>query len=235
MKFNKQFMILSLFILAACLTSCVDVGDLKEETYTIPLGEAKSVEMELKMGTGELGVRGGADSLMEGDFFYNVEEWKPEVSYHETGQRGILKIRQQKSSGMPVGKSENRWEVTLNDSVPLEIDLDFGVGDGTLDLRSLLLESLDVEMGVGELTIDLAGRREKDLRVNIDGGIGSATLFLPEEIGVRAEVQGGIGSVDAIGFHKDGKIYKNKAYGHTDVAIHIDIEAGIGSIELRLK
>lgn len=235
MKFNKNIFIFSIIVLAVGLTSCVDVGDLKEETYDIPLGEAKSVAMELKMGTGELGVRGGADLLMEGDFFYNVEDWKPEVSYHVTGQRGILKVRQKKSSGVPVGKTENRWEVTLSDSVPLEIDLEFGVGDGTLDLRSLLLESLDVEMGVGELTIDLSGKREKDLKVNIDGGIGSAILYLPEKIGVRAEVEGGIGSVDASGFHKDGRIYKNKAFGQTDVTIHIDIEAGIGSIELLLK
>ena len=87
----------------------------------------------------------------------------------------------------------------------------------------------------GELTVDLSGEQKQNLEVVIDGGIGSATLYLPRHIGVRVRVDGGLGSVNARGMNKKGNVYTNETYGKTDVSIEIDIDAGIGSIDLELK
>jgi len=112
---------------------------------------------------------------------------------------------------------------------------DFGAGEGDLDLRGLDLESLDIDMGVGDLTVDLSSQPEQDLEVTIDGGIGSAKVYLPENIGVRVDVDKGIGSVHAQGMIKRGNTYTNEAFGKTETTIDITIDAGIGSIDLRLK
>jgi predicted membrane protein len=90
-------------------------------------------------------------------------------------------------------------------------------------------------MGVGELKLDLSGERKQNLEVKIDGGIGHGTIYLPETIGVRVKVEGGIGSVDSHSLAKTGDYYTNEAYGKTDVTLDIQVEAGIGSIDLRLK
>lgn len=217
------------------LGACVAVGELMEDTHTVQLGDAKSVKLFLDMGAGELELQGGARDLMEGYFVYNIERWKPEVNYYVSGNQGTLKVRQGKTHGVPMGNTKNRWDISLRNDVPLDLNVDFGAGKGTLDLRGLILESLNVDMGVGELRVDLSGERKESFRVKIDGGIGSATVYLPEDIGVRVEVDKGIGSVHARGLHKSGDIFTNDAYGKTNVSIKMEIEAGIGSIDLRVK
>jgi len=224
-----------LFLAIAGMGACVAAGDLMEDTHTVQLGDAKSVKLYLNIGAGELELQGGARDLMEGDFLYNIERWEPEINYHVSDSQGTLRIRQGKTRGVPVGNTKNRWDISLNNDVPLDLNVNFGAGKGTLDLRGLILESLDIDMGVGELRVDLSGERKESLRVKIDGGIGSATVYLPEEIGVRVEVDKGIGSVHARGLHKSGDIFTNDAYGKTDVTIKMEIEAGIGSIDLKLK
>lgn len=226
-----------IFILlaGALFAACVAVGELKEETRTIALDNAESVNVELKMGAGELKLEGGARELMEGHFSYNIDHWKPEIDYHLVGKRGILSVRQGKSHGIPVGNEKNKWEIYLKNDIPLDLKLKFGAGEGKIDLREMTLNSLAIDMGVGEMTLDLSGERKKSLDVTIDGGIGHGTLYLPENLGVKIRIDGGIGSVNAAGFSKSGHVYTNDAYGKTDVLIDINIDAGIGSIDLKLR
>jgi len=235
MRSKEILKILILTLLVGGSGACVAVGELKEEIQTVELGEAETVELELEMKAGELRVQGGARELMEGYFSYNVDQWKPDIEYSVTGSRGILRVEQGKSSGMTIGKKENKWDITLSNDVPVDINIDFGAGAGNLDLRGLMLESLDIDMGVGELKVDLTGERNQSLDVVIDGGVGSATIYLPEDVGVRVKVDGGIGSVNARDMIKKGHFYTNDAYGKTDISIDVDIDAGIGSINLILK
>ena len=229
----KTLCLVGLFLVS--IGACIEVGDIEEDHHAIDLGRARSVEVRLKMSAGEMFLQGGADKLMEGYFQYNVEAWKPEVDYSVSERQGRLTVEQESRRGIPFGDSKNRWEMSFGEDVPLEIRIDFGAGEGHLDMRDLDLRRLDIDMGVGELTVDLTGRRQHDLKVKIDGGIGSATLLLPEDIGVRVHVDGGIGSVDAHGMSKSDHTYTNDAYGRTDVTIEVEIDAGIGSVDLRLK
>src|SRR5215212_11342187 len=70
------------------------VGKMQEESKSVDPKNAQSARAQLKMGAGELNVTGGADQLMEGDFSYNVSEWKPKVSYEVSGQQGELLVKQ---------------------------------------------------------------------------------------------------------------------------------------------
>ena len=235
MQFVKIQKIMLVALLVGGLVGCKVAGELQEDTRTIELGKAESVELRLNMAAGVLRLQGGAGELMESYFKYNIDRWKPEVGYSLSGSRGILKVKQGKSSGMTVGKKRNIWEIRLSNDVPMDIKVNLGAGQSKLDLRGLMLESLNVDMGVGELTVDLSGEQNQNLDVVIDGGIGSATLYLPRHIGVRVSVDGGLGSVNARGMNKKGNVYTNETYGKTDISIEIDIDAGIGSIDLELK
>ena len=227
--------ILIVTLLLGSISACVEVGELREDYHAIKLEKAQVVEARFKMSAGELSIQGGAKDLMEGYFEYNVDEWKPDVDYSVSGRRGRLIVRQTGRTGIPIGDSKNRWDVTLGRDVPIDLRLDFGAGESHLDLRGIDIRDVDIDMGVGELTLDLTGELKEDLKVNIDGGIGSATIYLSEFVGVRVKVDGGIGSVDARGMNKNDHTYTNDAYGETDITIYIEIDAGIGSIDLRLK
>jgi predicted membrane protein len=235
MRFNQTQKILLLIFLVGGIGACVAVGELVEETQTVELGEAESVELDLDIGAGTLKVQGGARELMEGYFVYNIEGWKPEIRYSVTGTRGILKVKQGQCSAMTIGKKRNKWNISLSNDVPLDIKVDFGAGEGNLDLRGLILNSLDIDMGVGELKVDISGEQKQSLDVSVDGGVGSATIYLPLDVGVRVEVDGGIGSVNARGMIKKRGVYTNDAYGKTEVTIDVEVDAGIGSIDLILR
>ena len=63
---------------------------MQHESRSIQPEDTKSVRANLKMGAGELNLTGGAGRLMEGDFSYNVAEWRPKVTYEVSGDEGNL-------------------------------------------------------------------------------------------------------------------------------------------------
>ncbi len=235
MKFTNIRKITLVILLAAGLVGCEVAGQIIDDTHSIELGGAEFVDVKLDMGVGELSLHGGARELMEAEFRYNIDHWKPEVKYRVTGNRGVLTVKQGKSRRMTVGRKRNEWDISLNDDVPIHLTIDCGVGESKLDLSGLTLKSLDIDMGVGELTVDLSGELKQSLDIVVDCGIGSATLYLPEDVGIRARIDHGIGSVNASGFKKRGGVYTNDAYGETEVSIDIEVDSGIGSLDLKLR
>lgn len=235
MNFTNIRKIMLVILLAAGFVGCEVAGEFIDDTHTIELGKAEFADVKLDMGVGELSIQGGARELMEAYFRYNIDHWKPEVTYRVTGSRGVLTVKQGKSRRMTVGRKRNEWDISLNDDVPIHLTVECGVGQSKLDLVGLTLKSLDIDMGVGELIVDLSGELKQSLDIVIDCGIGSATIYLPEEIGIRAKIDHGIGSVNARGFKKRGEIYTNDAYGETEVSIDIEVDSGIGSLDLKLR
>src|SRR5919112_3337366 len=96
-----------------------EIGKMHEESKSVDPKNAQSTRTQLKMGAGELNLTGGADQLMEGDFSYNVAEWKPEVSYDVSGDEGELVVKQGGSKGSNLtGETRNEWDIRLNDELP---------------------------------------------------------------------------------------------------------------------
>jgi hypothetical protein len=58
--------------------------------------------------------------------------------------------------------------------------------------------------------------------------------MLPSEVGVRAKAQGGLGKINAKGLQQEGNSYVNDAYGGSDVTLMVDIQGGIGEINLEV-
>ena len=223
--------ILALIGLAA---ACDEPRDLMTETRTVALEGADRAEVSLQMGAGELKVRAADQGpLLEGSFEFSRERYRPEVEYSVFGEKGRLQVRQPRRRGIQFGSTRNEWDLRLSRAVPLELDIDLGAGRNELDLRGLKIVRLDIDMGVGEVLLDLGGPHERSFDVKIDGGIGSAKIRFPSEVGVRVRVDGGLGSVDAHGLTKTGGAYVNEAYGKSAVTIDVDIDAGIGSLDLR--
>lgn len=215
--------------------ACARVGELETITKAIPLDSAQSLEADIRMNAGELKLEGGATGLLDATFRTNVERWKPEVDYRLEGTRGVLLIEQPRHEGLSWGRAENNWNIRLNDDLPVDITAKFGAGEAHLDLGRLTIKDLNLKMGVGDLTVDLTDYSRQGFSGLIKGGVGHATLYLPKGIGVRVSVHGGLGSIDATGFKIDHRVYTNDAYGSSATSIDLTVEAGIGSLDLRLR
>jgi hypothetical protein len=210
-----------------------DRGDYSSHTEeVVELQGATSVRAELKMGAGALNIEGGSGHLLNSRFLFNRKWDSPRVNYHVSDGKGELEISQDKGSGINFGASDNNWDLTFTNDVPLEFRIDMGAGQGDLKFRDMKVTDLELHMGAGQVELDLTGPRNSDLDVTIKGGVGQATIRLPKDVGVRAHAAGGIGSVSAEGLKKDGNDYTNDIWGKTPHKITLDVQGGIGSIEL---
>lgn len=207
-------------------------GPAQTESRSVKLGDAKSVQVEVKMGAGELKLGGGATDLLDADFTYPASRWKPEIDYTVRGSRGSLEIRQPGGTGGPHRGGQYSWELRLNDKVPMELRVELGAGKAELTLGTLALSKLELNMGVGETVVDLTGDWKNDFEAKIHGGVGQATVKLPRDVGVRVRARGGIGEIRAGELKKDGDTYTNDAYGKSSVTLQVEVEGGIGQINL---
>jgi N-terminal domain of toast_rack, DUF2154 len=212
-----------------------EVGKLQRESKSVDPKDAQSSRTQLKMGAGELNLTGGADQLMEADFSYNVSDWKPRVSYDVSADEGELVVKQGGAGGSSLsGETRNEWEIRLNDEVPTDLVVQMGAGESDLDLDSLSLTGLKLQMGAGKTTVDLTGDYAKDFDVSIQGGVGEATVLLPSEVGVKAKAEGGLGKINAEGLKRVGDSYVNDTYGESDVNLSVDVQGGVGEINLKV-
>jgi hypothetical protein len=229
---SASILLPSVLLLGGCNPDFSPPGPERTETRSVDLDNSEEVRAELRMGAGELRVRGGAAKLMEARFMYNRLRLRPEVTYHggNAGFRGHLLV--QEPSGVHGGSKRYEWELAFNDEKPLDLEVKCGAGESRLELGELSLRRVEVEMGVGELRLDLRGTPKNDYSVFIRGGVGEATVYLPTGVGIEADAKGGIGDMQITGLEKREGRYVNDALGHAKTTVRLDIRGGIGSIRL---
>lgn len=217
-------------LMPACVVTTDRPANVEHDARSIDLKGAKSAHVEIEIGAGELVMRGGAAPLMDADFRYRGDA-KPEVHYDVTGTRGSLTVRQPEHHSIG-NNGENKWDLQLNEDVPLDINVKMGAGTGRLELGNTALHSLKVEIGAGEMKLDLTGHPHGDIDVEIHGGVGEATVRLPRSARVDIEAHGGIGGISAHGLDKRDDRWVNEPSGKVDATIHAHVTGGIGNINL---
>ena len=242
MKHNLMGLLLvtAVIILTTGCINQLNVGPVQTDEETVETGDINTARVNIQMGVGKLDINGGAAGLLDAEFTYNVEEWKPEVDYKISGSEGRLTVQQPEGKTGSVGipdtdKVKNEWDLKLNDDVPLDLDINLGVGESDLELSGLTLNSLDIQTGVGETTIDLTGDWASSFDVDIKGGVGQTTVRLPSGVGVRVETQTGIGGINVQNLIRNGDTYTNAAYEGADVVLDIKVQGGVGAIDLILE
>lgn len=207
----------------------------KNEKNVVELDGVKKVDFSIDIGVGKLKVEGGSDKLIDGQFIYNIEEWKPIVDYSKNNDTGRLQVKQPSShfNNTPP-KSRYEWNLLLNSDVLFDIDGDMGVGKSELDLSRVNFNNLDLDLGVGDTKIDMSGNYNHDITADIDGGVGSITIYLPKNMKAILDVEAGLGNVSVDGFVKNGSSYTYDGNGASNT-INITIHAGVGSVKVKLK
>ena len=183
------------------------------EVISHELQGASRARVELSTGVARLRVRGddAANMLVEGTVVPLRGE-KIERSFDV--ERGVATFSLESegvSTSMLPGSNRGRWDLTLTGRVPMDLEVNTGVGDADLDLGQLQVSSLAVSTGVGALTVTLptSGGYEAD----IDTGVGAATIRVPDGVEARIVVSRGLGAVSVPGeFSRDGEVYTSAGY-----------------------
>lgn len=223
-----------LALIACGLPNTTRVNEVKPETQSVDLGSASTARVQIEFPAGELKVEGGANSLMDASFRYNVDNWQPQVKYSENGAQAELVVSRQPGADKTVVKSGliNEWEIQLSENVPMDLVILTAAGNSQLELGRLDLSSLTIETGTGATNVNLDGAWQHDVNVTIRGTVVDLTVNLPAEMGVRVGMETGLAKVTANGLIEDNNGYINQAFGTAPYTLTLKLETAMGSIVL---
>ena len=209
-------------------------GPLQHESQSVEFSsfektKSERVNVELRMGAGELHVKGGAAQLLDADFTFQDPAMKPVVRYTPGALHGELSVEEPHHIVSASGRYE--WDLRLHDGVPMDLNTNLGAGNVEMTLGTLALRNVEIHMGVGNLDLDLRGAPLHDYDVQVKGGVGNATIHLPSHVNIVADAKGGVGNINARGLEKhNGQWFKQPA--DAKVSIHLDVKGGVGNIDL---
>lgn len=223
----------SVFVLSGCFSFMPN--KMQEETILVEKDKAKTLEVDIDLGVGEMNLTGGAKEWVEGKADYNIKKLAPQVNYDVSGDTGEVEIKHKGSTKLGISNIKNNWAIQLNDDIPMDLTVETGASLANLDLQGLQLEKLDIEAGVGDLTVNLGGDWKKSFKANIETGVGQTTVIVPSKVGVKLTTEKGIGLSNVEGLISKGKgVYVNEAYDKADVVLEIKSEIGVGDITFKL-
>lgn len=127
------------------------------ESFTQPLGGAKSADGSISMTAGNLSLTGGAAStnVLEAKLGLRTNQ---SFSQSSSVQNGVNNFSIRDSSNFtvyPFDLSNYTWDVKVNKSVPLILNVDMAAGQMDLDFSTLKLTSFTVKIAAGTLNLIL--------------------------------------------------------------------------------
>jgi hypothetical protein len=188
----------------------------------IDIQDATTARVKLDMGFGSLKLRGGATSLMDAHFEYH-EGMEPRVDYVVHNGRGELRV-DQPSRPKSINITRNRWDVRLNQELPIDLEIDNGAGEAEVDASTLALTSFELDQAAGEGKVQLNGDQTRLTYVDADISAGKLELEMrgsyPAMRELRAETAAGQLKLDLTG------------QWSSDVDIKIEVVAGEATLRL---
>lgn len=203
-------------------------GAVVHEHHSVERGSATSARVEIDMSAGELELKSGAKMLFEGDFDFNIPALKPAIEYMVKGGAGALKV----SQGSASGNYENTWRLSLDETTPIDLDVNLGAGDAQLVLGRVNLRSLEIDLGAGDVVVDLRGMPASSYRVSVQAGAGDTTIHLPTSVGISARTSGLIGDTNVSGLEeRDGRWINPRAEG-SPVIVDLEVQHAVGDLRI---
>jgi hypothetical protein len=226
--------------LAACGLNLERPGETVTQTEAVELEGAESVRVHLQGGLGDLALEGGAPDLFNGEFRYNMEQLVVAVDYSVSGDEGILTIQPESDrvTSIPTGDVVSEWDMQFAENVPLEMDVNLGLGDSDLDFSALTLSDLEISSGAGDVTVNV-GRQTLE-RFDFNAGLGRVELVLPGGSVQRLDFEAGAGDVEidlSGNWETDLDASIERGLGNLtltlpeDVGVRVAVESGLGEVE----
>ncbi len=208
--------------------------DYKSDQLTIPLQSAQEAVIDINHGAGVLKIGSGANpsNLMEGSFVGGVEH---RIDYSSQWASLNLSLPSNQVFGLSdlAGTEGFRWDMRLNDRIPLDLRLHTGAGENKVDLRSLLVRKLILETGASSSNIVLPAKAGSTT-VEVRAGVASVMLRVPQGVAGRIHIKSGLVGfkIDNTRFPIKGSVYESEDFDTAENQVDVMVEAGVGSIEI---
>ncbi|HVF24695.1 MAG TPA: hypothetical protein VNA23_02335 [Anaerolineales bacterium] len=202
-----------------------------EDTFSVPLGAAKSIKYSFAHGAAQIEINGNAPM---GQALVGTSA----VGMNQRSQLNGDMIDVQVEAGpsfVPfIGPSQGVWRYQLTREVP--VTLSIGAGESSLDinLQDVLATHIELETGASSASMTLPARGVSVL--NVEAGAASVSIRVPESTAARIRVEEGVTavSVDTNRFAKlDSYMYQSPNFDSARDRAEINIEAGLGTVSVK--
>jgi hypothetical protein len=208
------------------------------EEVTIPLQGASRAGIRIRHGAGRLAIRGGAgpNVLAAGSFSGGLQ--------HTENRRGDTldaDLRVPSGAWMNFGGpwifgpwNPILWDMRLNETIPMTLDLETGAGESQMDFSALRVEDISLKTGASSSEMTLPARAGKT-RVKVTSGAASVVLRVPDGVAARISVESGLAgiTINQNRFPRSGEGYQSPDYDRAQNSADIRIETGVGAVEIR--
>lgn len=204
------------------------------ESLSIPLESAQEAVIDINHGAGFLKIGAGANpvNLIDGTFAGGVEH---RVDYSSHWASLTLSTPSNLIFGIPgrAGSEGLRWDVRLNDTIPMEVRLHTGAGETRADFSSLKVNKVSLHTGTSSTTITLPARAGFT-SVDVSAGAAAVVLRVPRGVAGRIHLKTGLvdTKIDNNRFPLNGSVYETPDYESAQNRVEIFIGAGVASIEI---
>ncbi|MBC8467816.1 MAG: hypothetical protein H8D58_04450 [Candidatus Marinimicrobia bacterium] len=202
--------------------------------YQYDLNEYQSLKMELNFGLGELNISvNDKPKTISGIIEYDLKRTETDVKFSSNYGVAVLSINGE-TSNFQFGDNSinfdfdddyhNALDFQLAKDIPTDLQMDFGLGEATIDLSDLSLSYFEIDCGLGEVNLEL--NKPNNIiceRVSISSGLG-------EFNGI------GLGNLNTKKFNLDVGLGAAMIdlRGKYDEDMDLSIDVGLGALELIL-
>jgi hypothetical protein len=202
------------------------------EPAAVPLEGASRARVTMHHGAGRLAIGAGAEAgnLLDGTFSGGLQ-----VRARREGDQMEVDLHVARSSWPWVwGTPGLAWNMRLNPDVPLALKLETGGNEALLDLTELKVEELRVSTGASSTEV-LLPAGAGFTKVKVGAGVATVRLRVPEGVAAKFAFGGGLATanVDTSRFPRVGGVYCSPDYATAANKVDIEVEAGVGSVDLR--
>ena len=231
--------ILALLLLAGIVAGVLAVGGVvaPPASQTIewsPDGRVTWLEASLSPAVGALtidDIRQG-DELLTGRINYRQGAAIDEVKNLEAG-RATYRLSWAGSQMLnPINQTSlPDWQISFSRDVPLELQVEIGAGEASLDLSELQVTDLSVDVGAGRTVVYFPNT---SLSATLNNGVGETLLYLPKNADIDIRTDNGLTHLSMpSGFTQIGDESYEYASGIKESArISIHVEQGVGQVRV---
>jgi len=121
------------------------------------------------------------------------------------------------------------WDLALSPLIPINLEVELGLGNIAMGLQSVELSGLKLDLGVGSMTINLP--EDVDFDGTIDAAIGQVVLYVPKDVGLRVQKDTALVIVQfPDDYQLEDGVYTSPNYHSADHRIDLRLDMAIGRI-----
>ena len=202
-----------------------------EETFYVPLGEAKSAKFRFSHGAGQIEISGGAPA---GQALVGSSAVGMNQQSRLNGDRLEVRVEAGPSLIPFIGPSEGVWRFQLTQQIPLVLVIEAGASTLDIDLKDV--QATRVELKTGASSSNLTMPAHGASLLDVEAGAASVNIRIPEATAARIRVKEGVTAinVDTTRFPRlDSGMYQSSNFDTAVDRAEINIESGLGSVSVK--